>query len=95
MFVKDNNNAVFTILNIISNCPMLYFLIIETDECDTANGGCEDNCFNVPGSYYCTCDAGYGLTADRHGCIGTTNISCKQMQVRIITRLLDLSYVRW
>ena len=53
---------------------VLFFPGTDTDECDAANGGCEDTCENTPGSYYCTCDVGYGLAADRHACIGMTNI---------------------
>ena len=39
-------------------------------ECDTNNGGCEQNCNNTVGSYYCTCDIGFQLGDDYHECPG-------------------------
>ena len=40
-------------------------------ECGTNNGGCTQNCHNTEGSYYCSCDSGYTLDSDDHGCTGT------------------------
>ena len=43
--------------------------LLDSDECATANGGCEDRCENIPGSYNCYCDAdGYDLADDGHTC---------------------------
>lgn len=30
-------------------------IILDIDECELINGGCEDLCINTPGSYYCNC----------------------------------------
>ena len=55
---------------------MLYthFLFMHADinECDHSNGGCQHNCINTAGSYYCTCTdpAGYTLNGDGHSCSG-------------------------
>ena len=43
---------------------------IDIDECDVSNGGCEHNCNNTDGSYYCSCDDGYSLQNDTK-CTGT------------------------
>ena len=32
--------------------------------------GCDHNCTNTVGSYYCTCMDGYVLEADNHTCEG-------------------------
>ncbi|XP_025950725.2 tolloid-like protein 2 isoform X2 [Dromaius novaehollandiae] len=41
----------------------------EMDECSLPdNGGCEQLCENTLGSYKCTCDPGYELTADKRSC---------------------------
>ena len=34
---------------------------IDVDECVDKNGGCDDRCFNSPGSFSCQCDTGYDL----------------------------------
>ena len=43
----------------------------DVDECAAANGGCQHNCTNIIGSYYCACAAGYSLDDNHHSC------SCK------------------
>ena len=47
-----------------------YTIVIDVNECDTNNGGCEQNCNNNVGSYSCTCDIGYQLGNDYHECPG-------------------------
>lgn len=47
------------------------FLLTEMDECSLPdNGGCEQHCENTLGSYKCTCEPGYELTADKRSCEG-------------------------
>lgn len=41
---------------------------INTDECATNNGGCQQDCADTEGSYICSCRAGFRLAADRHVC---------------------------
>ncbi|XP_019615893.1 PREDICTED: signal peptide, CUB and EGF-like domain-containing protein 2 [Branchiostoma belcheri] len=36
----------------------------DTDECATDNGGCDQTCTNVPGSYTCSCRQGFVLKTD-------------------------------
>ena len=45
-------------------------ICVDVDECTTNNGGCDQNCHNTVGSYYCTCNIGYLLDDDEHGCSG-------------------------
>ena len=47
---------------------------IDTQECNNNNGGCDQNCYNTFGSYYCTCNNGYNLTSNGHSCIGMENL---------------------
>lgn len=49
---------------------MFFFSNIDQNECDTTNGGCSQNCMNTEGSFYCTCNAGYKLNADKRQCDG-------------------------
>ena len=41
----------------------------EIDECALGNGGCEQQCHNTEGAFYCECKAGYvrqeGFFCDR------------------------------
>ena len=47
------------------------FGISDTYECAVNNGGCDDECIDTDGSYYCSCDDdGYELAGDKHTCIG-------------------------
>ena len=47
--------------------PFLFIIVmvccfsIDSNECLLANGGCETNCHNTNGSYYCSCNYGFEL----------------------------------
>ncbi len=45
-------------------------IYIDTNECDSSNAGCEHDCVNTHGSYYCDCRSGYVLANDSHNCTG-------------------------
>jgi len=47
------------------------FVCIDTNECLDKNAGCAHTCKNTLGSYYCTCNSGYELIANRHDCTGS------------------------
>ena len=50
-------------------------LNIDVNECtDThlMNGGCQQKCVNLPGSYKCACGNGYQLKNDSLTCQGET-----------------------
>ena len=53
----------------VSELQFLFFLL-DTNECASNNGGCDQNCFNQIASYYCTCNEGYTLDGDKHTCNG-------------------------
>ncbi|KAI5940124.1 Signal peptide, CUB and EGF-like domain-containing protein 1 [Manis javanica] len=40
----------------------------DVNECTIDNGGCQDQCCNTIGSYYCKCQAGQKLEEDGRGC---------------------------
>ena len=42
----------------------------DINECSTNNGGCAHTCTNSVGSYACSCNTGFALDTDNHGCIG-------------------------
>jgi len=39
---------------------------------------CSHTCHNTPGSYECSCDEGYQLSADKHHCIDITEVGSKK-----------------
>ena len=41
---------------------------LDTNECLTDNGGCDQNCNNTDGTYSCWCDVGYALELDEQTC---------------------------
>ena len=44
---------------------------LDVDECTRGTSGCDHNCTNTNGSYYCTCMDGYVLESDNHTCTGS------------------------
>ena len=44
--------------------------VIDNNECEVNNGGCNQNCNNTLGSYMCSCEEGYSLNFDRFNCSG-------------------------
>ena len=44
----------------------------DIDECIEGLDGCDHNCTNIVGSYFCTCMDGYDLEIDNHTCTGIT-----------------------
>ncbi len=49
-----------------------YSFVTDDNECEGNNGGCEQKCFNILGSYRCACAENYGyfLAPDGHSCQG-------------------------
>jgi hypothetical protein len=45
------------------------FDILDKDECQEENGGCEQDCVNLIGGYICKCRTGFILHDDKHQCI--------------------------
>ena len=43
---------------------------IDIDECLTGKSGCQHDCVNLNGSYYCLCRSGYRLRQDNITCDG-------------------------
>ena len=39
------------------------------DECRLNNGGCEQDCTNIPGGHYCSCRSGYYISDNLSDCI--------------------------
>ena len=37
-------------------------IIVDVNECNVNNGGCEHSCTNTDGSYTCSCNTGYQLS---------------------------------
>ena len=44
--------------------------LTDVDECAGPDHGCDHNCLNSKGSYYCSCFEGYELSSDGHMCNG-------------------------
>ena len=44
------------------------FNLLDINECDEDSDGCAHQCTNTISSYYCSCDIGYSLDTNDHGC---------------------------
>ena len=47
-----------------------FVLFTDENECQRNNGGCEMMCTNTVGSFQCSCNAGFALSADNFSCDG-------------------------
>lgn len=43
--------------------------LTDVDECAEGNGGCQQSCVNMMGSYECHCREGFFLSDNQHTCI--------------------------
>lgn len=52
------------------SCNTLYDVITDIDECLLDNGGCDDLCININGSFRCSCsNTSYILAANNKACV--------------------------
>lgn len=59
------------------NCVMLmieFIFLLDFNECQLNNAGCEHICANSEGSYNCDCRKGFKLKDDKFGCEGKFGI---------------------
>ncbi len=63
---SGQSNGLFDMHNYTNNVIM----IVDINECETLNGGCEHNCVNTVSSFYCTCISGYELNENLLICDG-------------------------
>ena len=49
---------------------LLYYELLDIDECVEGTSLCSHICLNNNGSYSCTCRPGYYLAADKVTCLG-------------------------
>ena len=47
-----------------------FILVLDVNECETLNGGCEHLCNNNNGSYACECNEGFFLDGNGKTCSG-------------------------
>lgn len=55
-----------------------HYQLTDVNECTTGNGGCQQHCHNMNGSYHCTCDNGWQLDPNGHSCNGKMNLVLTQ-----------------
>ncbi|XP_019628231.1 PREDICTED: fibropellin-1-like [Branchiostoma belcheri] len=51
----------------------------DIDECKTNHHNCDQQCWNIGGSFYCACDPGYTLTPDNRTCIDMDECSLPEL----------------
>lgn len=51
-------------------CPSVSCVCPDVNECSQQNGGCNQICYNKPGSFHCACYSGYSLSTDGRTCQG-------------------------
>ena len=69
---------------------------IDVNECMFNNGGCQGDCCNSIGSYYCRCSPGFELSHDGVTCIGKSSsephmlIWKKKQKLILITKMITI-----
>lgn len=78
-FCRDNGNSTSQCVQCMNNtdCGIGYECssegaCVDTDECTLGTDGCQQNCHNISGSYYCSCDLNYTLNGNNHTCTPDT-----------------------
>ena len=51
-----------------------YTTYFDENECETSNGGCQHQCENINGSYFCHCNDGFFLDGNGKSCSGKREI---------------------
>ena len=51
-------------------CVSYSLVDVDINECLDRNGGCQHDCVNIPGSFYCACHNGYRLQGNNRTCRG-------------------------
>ena len=64
-------------ITMVCNCINNIIMVLDTNECGNANGGCEHYCNNTVGSFTCSCNTGFELAEDNLNCTG------KELQLTI------------
>ena len=49
---------------------------IDIDECALGISGCNQNCTNTNGSYFCSCYVGYQISSNYRTCVGKRTYHC-------------------
>ena len=52
------------------NFILKHLFSTDINECELDNGGCDQECVNIDGSYLCKCSDGYLLTDKGTSCVG-------------------------
>ena len=50
--------------------PGLTVTLLDTNQCSTSNGGCDQNCTDVIPGHECSCSSGYALNSNGQTCSG-------------------------
>ena len=59
----------------------MLLIVIDYNECNITDHGCQQRCVNTPGSFFCACRGGYQLNVDNKTCSGI--IERTELYVRI------------
>ena len=80
-------------VRILTSCIMI-LSFKDVDECLTDNGGCNQTCTNIQGSFECSCGDGFTLAADNFDCDGKILV-VNQTLFQVSITNLDFDDLMW
>ena len=68
---------------------LLIFVFTDINECQKKNGGCQQTCINIAGSYKCACRYGFVINEDSKTCTGKLEVlKCFTRAIETIKEVL-------
>lgn len=70
-FLKNFLNRQTCVCSGLHTLEWFHIFLVDSNECQNVNGGCQQVCINLQGTFGCSCNHGFKLTENQRTCEGT------------------------